>query len=288
MITVTSPMRAMTTAMRTRDIKARARELLRGCFAEVAFISVMNIGLSLAVYLLIIIAGRVTGAHTNESLFPIFSSCPLPFVIALCVILLTGYILSAPIYYGSKWYFWQAAGGNIMPVSSVFAGYSSFEQFKLCVKLRSLSDIRRLPYILIFGTAAVVEGILAKRMLSADADRSSAVFIYAGLIVVAVGVIYMCFCAGLKCVPVGYLLADDPDAVVSDIFELSEQVVKRNAGRLMKLYISFIGWFLACLPAFPVIILIPYFNVSMAVLLRDCIEGLQEKGRADVKEEITV
>lgn len=281
-------MRAMMTAMRTRDIKAKARELLRGCFAEVAFISMLNIGFFLMAYLLIIIAGRVTGAHTAESLFPVFSSCPPSFIIALCVILLAGYTLSAPVYYGSKWYFWQAAGGNTMPASSVFAGYSSFEQFKLCVKLRFLSDIRRLPYILIFSTAAVVEAVLARRMLLPGAGTGTAFLIYAGLVVVAVGVIYMCFCAGLRCVPVGFLLADDPDAVVSDIFELSEKVVKRNAGRIMKLYISFIGWFFACLPAFPVIILIPYFNVSLAVLLRDCIEGTQKKETADIKEEVTV
>lgn len=278
----------MMTAMRTREIKARAGELLRGCFAESAFISMLNIGLFLITYLLIIIAGRVTGAHTAQTLFPVFISFPLSFIISLCVILLIAYIMSAPIYYGSKWFFWQAAGGNTMPASSVFAGYSSYEQFKLCVKLRFLSDIRRLPYILIFGTAAVVEGILAKRMLWADSDKSSAAYIYAGLIVVAAGVVYMCFCAGLKCVPVGYLLADNPDAVVSDIFELSEQVVKRNAGRMMKLYISFIGWFLACLPAFPVIILIPYFNVSMSVFLRECLDEPENKRETAAKEEIMV
>lgn len=281
-------MRAMTTAMRTREIKIMARELLRGCFAESAFISMLNIGLFLMTYLLIILAGRLTGAHTSESLFPVFSSCPPLFIIFVCVILLAAYILSAPIYYGSKWFFWQAAAGNTMPASSVFAGYSSPEQFKLCIKLRVLSDIRRLPYILIFSTAAVVEAVLAQRMLSRGAGSGTTFLIYAGLVVVSVGVVYMCFCAGLRCVPVGFLLADDPDAVVSNIFELSEQVVKRNAGRLMKLYISFIGWFLACLPAFPIMILIPYFNVSLAVLLRDCIEGSQEKARADVKEEVTV
>lgn len=276
------------TAMRTKEIKARARELLRGCFAESAFISMLNIGLFLLTYLLIIIAGRVTGAHTAETLFPVFSSCPPLFIISVCVILLTAYILSAPIYYGSKWFFWQAAAGNTMPASSVFAGYSSSEQFKLCVKLRVLSDIRRVPYILIFGTAAVVEAVLAQRMLSQDADKSSAAFIYAGLAVVGAGVVYMCFFAGLRCVPVGFLLADNPDAVVTDIFELSEQVVKKNAGRLMKLYISFIGWFLACLPAFPIMILIPYFNVSMAVFLRDCLEETEKREEAAVKEEATV
>lgn len=276
------------TAMRTKEIKARARELLKGCFAESAFISMLNIGLFLLTYLLIIIAGRVTGAHTAETLFPVFSSCPPLFIISVCVILLTAYILSAPIYYGSKWFFWQAAAGNTMPASSVFAGYSSSEQFKLCVKLRVLSDIRRVPYILIFGTAAVVEAVLAQRMLSQDADKSSAAFIYAGLAVVGAGVVYMCFCAGLRCVPVGFLLADNPDAVVTDIFELSEQVVKKNAGRLMKLYISFIGWFLACLPAFPIMILIPYFNVSMAVFLRDCLEETEKREEAAVKEEATV
>ncbi|MGN0638854.1 MAG: DUF975 family protein [Huintestinicola sp.] len=274
--------------MKTREIKKRARELMRGCFAEAAFISMLNIGLFLMTYLLIILAGRVTGAHTSESLFPVFSSFPPLFLVSLCVILLTAYILSAPIYYGSKWFFWQAAAGNTMPASSVFAGYSSTEQFKLCVKLRVLSDIRRVPYILIFGTAAVVEAFLARRMLMQGANGSTAVLIYAGLAVVAAGVVYMCFCAGLKCVPVGFLLADDPDAVVSDIFELSEQVVKRNAGRLMKLYISFIGWFIACLPAFPVIILVPYFNVSLAVFLRDCIAKREDTGETAVKEEVTV
>ncbi|MDD6990302.1 MAG: DUF975 family protein [Oscillospiraceae bacterium] len=284
----TTPMTVTMTAMRTKEIKARARELLRGCFAESAFISMLNIGLFLLTYLLIIIAGRVTGAHTAETLFPVFSSCPPLFIISVCVILLTAYILSAPIYYGSKWFFWQAAAGNTMPASSVFAGYSSSEQFKLCVKLRVLSDIRRVPYILIFGTAAVVEAVLAQRMLSQDADKSSAAFIYAGLAVVGAGVVYMCFFAGLRCVPVGFLLADNPDAVVTDIFELSEQVVKKNAGRLMKLYISFIGWFLACLPAFPIMILIPYFNVSMAVFLRDCLEETEKREEAAVKEEATV
>lgn len=274
--------------MRTREIKIRARELLRGCFAECAFISMLNIGFFLMTYLLIILAGRVTGAHTAETLFPVFSSCPPLFIISVCVILLTAYILSAPIYYGSKWFFWQAAAGNTMPASSVFAGYSSPEQFKLCVKLRVLSDIRRLPYILIFSTAAVVEAVLARRMLLQGAGTGTKFLIYAGLAVVAVGVIYMCFCAGLRCVPVGFLLADDPDAVVSDIFELSEQVVKTNAGRLMKLYISFIGWFLACLPAFPIMILIPYFNVSMAVFLRDCLENRENTGETAVKEEVTV
>lgn len=278
----------MTMIMKTNEIKTRARELLRSCFAESAFISILNIGIFLMTYLLIIIAGRVTGAHTAETLFPVFNSCPPSFIIALCVILAVSYFLSAPIYYGSKWFFWQAAAGNTMPASSVFAGYSSTEQFKLCIKLRFLSDIRRLPYILIFGTAAVVELILAKRILLQGASGSAAALIYAGLVIVAVGVVYMCFCAGLRCVPVGYLLADNPDAVVADIFELSEQVVKKNAGRLMKLYISFLGWFIACLPALPLIILIPYFNVSMAVFLRSCLEETEEQEGAAPKEKVTV
>ena len=267
--------------MNTREIKAKSRDLMRSCFAESAFISMLNIGVFLLTYLLIILAGRVSGAHTDQTLFPVFVSCPPAFIIAVCVILFWSYILTAPIYYGTKWFFWQAAGGNTMPASSVFAGYSSFEQFKLCVKLRVLSDIRRLPYILIFGTAAVVEVILAERLLSDGAGKGVKAFIYIGVVLVAVGVVYMCFCAGLRCVPVGYLLADDPDGVVADIFELSERLVNRNTWGLMSLYGSFIGWFLACLPAFPVIVLIPYFNVSMAVFLRNCLEELQEASESE-------
>ena len=242
------------------------------CFAESAFISMLNIGLFFMTYLLVILAGRLTGAHTADSLFPIFSGCPPLFLISLSIIVLTSYLVSAPIYYGTKWFFWQAAAGNTMPASSVFAGYSSFEQFKLCIKLRVLSDMRRLPYILIFGTAAFVEGFLAQEILSVGSDTVTEIFIYTGLVLVAVGVIYMCFCAGLKCVPVGFLLADNPDGMVSEMVELSESLVKRNMMDIIKLYISFAGWFLSCLPAFPVIMLMPYFNVSLAILLRDCIE----------------
>lgn len=278
----------MRKAMRTAQIKSEARERLMGCFAESAFISMLNIGAFLITYLLIIIAGRLTGAHTAETLLPVFSGCPIEFIISLCTILLFAYVLTAPIYYGTKWFFWQAAGGNTMPASSVFAGYSSFEQFKLCVKLRVLSDIRRLPYILIFGTAAVVEAVLAGRLLSDSSSTGERVFVYIGLAVVAVGVIYMCFCAGLKCVPVGYLLAENPDSVVADIFVLSENLVKKNALGLMSLYMSFIGWFLACLPAFPVIVLLPYFNVSMSIFLRNCLEEDEKAPQTAERESVAV
>ena len=274
--------------MRTAQIKSEARERLMGCFAESAFISMLNIGAFLITHLLIIIAGRLTGAHTAETLLPVFSGCPIEFIISLCTILLFAYVLTAPIYYGTKWFFWQAAGGNTMPASSVFAGYSSFEQFKLCVKLRVLSDIRRLPYILIFGTAAVVEAVLAGRLLSDSSSTGERVFVYIGLAVVAVGVIYMCFCAGLKCVPVGYLLAENPDSVVADIFVLSENLVKKNALGLMSLYMSFIGWFLACLPAFPVIVLLPYFNVSMSIFLRNCLEEDEKAPQTAERESVAV
>ena len=278
----------MRKAMRTAQIKSEARERLMGCFAESAFISMLNIGAFLITHLLIIIAGRLTGAHTAETLLPVFSGCPIEFIISLCTILLFAYVLTAPIYYGTKWFFWQAAVGNTMPASSVFAGYSSFEQFKLCVKLRVLSDIRRLPYILIFGTAAVVEAVLAGRLLSDSSSTGERVFVYIGLAVVAVGVIYMCFCAGLKCVPVGYLLAENPDSVVADIFVLSENLVKKNALGLMSLYMSFIGWFLACLPAFPVIVLLPYFNVSMSIFLRNCLEEDEKAPQTAERESVAV
>ena len=130
------------TAMTTKKIKSEAKRLLMTCFAESAFISMLNIGIFLITYLLIILAGRLTGAHTAETLFPVFSSCPPLFIIALCVILAVAYILSAPIYYGTRWFFWQAASGNNMPASSVFAGYSSSEQFRLCVKAALFSWIR--------------------------------------------------------------------------------------------------------------------------------------------------
>lgn len=268
------------TAMTTKKIKSEAKRLLMGCFAESAFISMLNIGIFLITYLLIIVAGRITGAHTADTLFPFFSACPVSFIIALCVILIAAYILSAPIYYGTRWFFWQAASGNNMPASSVFAGYSSAEQFSLCVRLRVLSDIRRLPYILVFGTAVIVEAFLAGRLL-AGSGGGNAAFVYIGVAIATVGVVYICFCAGLKCIPVGFLLADDPDAVVSDIFELSEKLIKGNAGRLMKLYMSFIGWFLICLPAFPVIILLPYFNMSLAVFLKDCLARDREQAAED-------
>lgn len=274
------------TAMTTKKIKFEAKKRLMTCFPESAFISLLNIGIFLITYLLIILAGRLTGAHTAETLFPVFSACPPSFIIALCVIFAASYILSAPVYYGTRWFFWQAASGNNMPASSVFAGYSSLEQFSLCIKLRALSEMRRLPYILVFGTAVIVEAFLAKRMLSGSGGGENAGLIYGGFALATVGVIYICFCAGLKCIPVGFFLADDPDAVVSDIFELSEKIIKGNAVRLMKLYISFIGWFLVCLPAFPVIFLLPYFNMSLAVFLKDCLAENRDKTANGKKEAV--
>lgn len=282
----------MADSMKIRDIKKRSSAMFRKCWAESAFISLLQMGIQLLLYALLILAGIFTGAHEGKSILPVFTSFSPAFIASAVILILSTYILTAPLWVGIKWYFWHASEGNVMPVSSVFAGYRTTECALRFIKLKLITDMRRLTPLTAAVIFIAVDISLTKKMLLLYGESgASGILIKTGCTAVCLGIIIMYLISGMRYVPVGYLLADNPDSSADSIIVLSRKLVAKKYAGMFMLYVSFAGWYISCLMGFPLLVLIPYMHMTTAVFVHSCMErqDLTEEETAETeKESLTV
>ena len=260
-----------------RDLKKRSSELFRKCWAEAAFISLLQMGLFLLLYAVIMLLGIITGALQTGSILPKFNSFPPNFIIGSVILILIYYISTDPLMLGIRWYYWHAAEKNVMPVSSVFAGYRSTEYALSLIKLKVITDMRRLTPAIVSAACMAVTISITKKLLTYTLSDTGAFLIKVGCAVVCGGLILFFLISGMQYVPVGYLLADNPDAGADNIIKLSKKIVSKKYAYMMMLYASFIGWYVICIAGFPVLALIPYLNMTSAVFINDSIEQINSE-----------
>ena len=256
----------MATMTGIRDLKKRSSELFRKCWAEVAFTSLLQMGLFLLFYAVIMLLGIITGALQTGSILPKFNSFPPNFIIGSVILML-----------GIRWYYWHAAEKNVMPVSSVFAGYRSTEYALSLIKLKVITDMRRLTPAIISAACMAVTISITKKLLTYQMSDTGAFLLKVGCAVVCGGLILFFLISGMQYVPVGYLLADNPDAGADNIIKLSKKIVSKKYAYMMMLYASFIGWYVICIAGFPVLALIPYLYMTSAVFINDSIEQINSE-----------
>ncbi len=284
----------MTMAMtKTSDIRKTALDRFKKCLAEVSFASVLNIGIFCAVYMFILFIGRITGAHTDDSFLPYFSSFPPRFVISAAIVLVSVYVLIIPLHFGIRWFYWQVSVGNLMPVSSIFACYSSSEMIMRCIKLKLKVDIQRSLLMLFFGGLVAVEIILASWLWKYSGyNMAVGAVLIVGCTVMALGIMILCFVTSMRFIPVGYLLADNPDSQDAKIIKLSKSIVNKKYTYMLRLYISVLPAAVPCLLIFPILFVLPYLYMITAVFIHESLDGLNssddpedEKESAEVGKE---
>ena len=226
---------------------------------------------------MIMLLGIITGALQTGSILPKFNSFPPNFIIGSVILILIYYISTAPLMLGIRWYYWHAAEKNVMPVSSVFAGYRSTEYALSLIKLKVITDMRRLTPAIVSAACMAVTISITKKLLTYTLSDTGAFLIKVGCAVVCGGLILFCLISGMQYVPVGYLLADNPDAGADNIIKLSKKIVSKKYAYMMMLYASFIGWYVICIAGFPVLALIPYLNMTSAVFINDSIEQINSE-----------
>ncbi len=267
--------------------------MFRECWAETAFISLLQTGIILLLYTLMLLAGIITGAHDGKTVFPVFVSFPPVFIASVAVLVMLYYIASAPLCIGVKWYYWHAAEGNVMPVSSIFAGYRSNECALRFIKLKLLTDMRRATPLVIALLFIIVDISLTSKMVVLYGDNNAANLIIKLFgAAVFLGIVILFFISIMKYIPAGYLLADNPDLTADSVISTSKQLVSKKYAELFFLYMSFIGWYASCLLVFPLIILAPYIHMTTAVFIQSCMnrsdEPVQENADAEKKESLFV
>lgn len=274
--------------MKIRDIKTRTKELFTKCWAEAAFITILQTAVFMLYYSVIMLLGRFTGAHSADTLMPEFTSFPPVFILSSAGLLLTGHIVTAPLEFGIKWYYWQASSGLFVPVSSIFGCYSSPDSIKRCIKMRLMIDVRLLALISAAAAFTAAAGYLTS-ILHGITEKDSIPYIFATAGFWAAVIIILAAVAtlSLRYVPLGYIMADDPDATVTEIIARSRKRLGRKYIGMMKMYCSFAVWYLLFIFVFPILPLIPYLKMSTAVFIRSCEEPEDQENTADhgVKRE---
>lgn len=281
----------LTMIKKITEIKKRAYSLFKGCIAEAAFISLLSAGVFCVVYVMVILAGRLTGAHTAETVMPFFSSCPPLFLISMVLIVLSAYIASAPLFFGVKWFFWQVTGGKMMPVSSIFACYGSRKSVLRCIKIRLAADLRKAAMaaaLTLIGAAVI---ILAKILRPMCSNMFFAYLLHIGCALVVLCLVILYLIGASKYAAIGYIMADDPDLSTNDVLKQGKKLAEKKHAEVIMIYICMGGWLISCLLVFPALAVYPLMQMVTAVFIRDNLDSLRssdENAPKEGKEHILV
>ena len=71
-----------------------------------------------------------------------------------------------------------------------------------------------------------------------------------------------------------YLLADDPSLTVRDAVRKSRAYMQPHCGKLLRLKLSFLPWFLSCVLIIPIVYVAPYYCQSVACRLADILSAV--------------
>lgn len=275
---------------RVSRIKSQARSHLLKCWAELAFICVLNCAILCGTYIIILILGILTGAHDGTTVLPFFGSYPLAFIIPTAVVISAVYLLTSPLYYGIKWYMWQISAGAYMPVSSIFASYTSKDSILHFIKLRITIDLRKLPAVI---AAAVIswEGICIASFLKDMTDSTPLkLLVSAGSIIIVAGSLLLLFIYCSRYLPTAYIIAEDLELNTAEVLKRSAAVMKEQHTLLLTLYASFYMWYALCILIYPLMFTIPYVSMTTTVLMRQLLSEQNETAEDNTigKEEALV
>lgn len=267
------------------EIKGMASGLLKNCWAESVIICLLDMGILCLTYVLLLLTARITKVHTAENMILIPERITPAFAVSGLVILGVWYVLTAPLYFGTRWFFWQGSGGgDVMPVSSVFAGYSSRETRMKSLRIRLAVDIRKLVPAAVCGGLIFLELLLA-RVIWEGSDKTTAVKILlaAGCAVMVIGAVTLYCIFTLRYISVGYIMAANPYAGEEEVFRLSQSAARKKYFYMLKMYAGNIRFLPLIFFIFPILVLRPYFLMTTAVFIR---ESMAENGSGSAGADV--
>lgn len=270
----------------TPKYKQNLFSTFKKCWAEIFFIELLNIGQFCLTLMLILLTGRLTGVLTQHGLNAGLNVQTAAFVLVSAAIYTLLSNISAPLAFGTRWFYWQLSGGKVMPISSIFAAYHSRDLLRRCIMLNINVSFRRCLSLMGVTLAAAAEIILYRQLVRiAEGNTAAIITIKAGMgIMLACSVILFTLIC-IRFIPVGYVMANDPDLTNKDIIALSRKIIKIHQYDLIYMYLSFYKWTLLCLLFFPILIIQPLFLLATANFLREAIDRMNTAEAADAQPE---
>ena len=256
-----------------KHIWNRTYDLIKACWSEVLFIQSLSVGLVAFVYLLVIFAGMMLGKHASSSLLPIFRDVDIPFVIIAVLLPFILYTGAIPLHYGIRWFYWQAAGGARMPLSSIFACYSSPALMRHCLDLHMRRVLFDLPRILVCGVLCL--GIHLAYTYAEDNMQPG--FLYDMLLPLDIFLItvmvLVCILACAQAKAASYIFAENPNMSAKEIMRTGRRLFRIDYMRSVRVLFSGSVLYVLAPLVFPLAFVIPLNNIIGAIYFREVYKG---------------
>lgn len=209
---------------------------------------------------------------------------------------LFSFFLTAPVFLGALRYFYllsQAVrlGGRELPcVGEVFYYFSSGRRFIRWLTFQVQLTLRGIVWAVISflpgGLLVCFSGILKGSVLSSNADAALAVqsvfLLLAGELLLACGlVLFVSFMLRYFLSP--FLLFREEDYTPAACMKESIRGMSHFRGKVFSLIMSFFGWLVLCILAFPVLYVLPYMGVALTVAAGWILEAGRDSGRQQVR-----
>lgn len=263
----------MVECMSTKEIKLKSRKLFKDNFAPLILAACFLLLIMIIFFLCEYIIRLITGISVYDSI--IFSSggFTLRNLLSISILvfsLILQYIVTSPLMMGLWRCLHLITEGKNIQIENLFYFYSSPKLFFRSILFQINIFLRELLYLLILFLPAIVTSFFLSDYAAAFFKYKLSTFASSALMFAAavfwIGAVIFYIIILLRYSFAGIIAASNDKLKITRSIKLA---IKRSNGYklcIFKLIISFIGWFALCVFIFPIIYVLPYFCVGIAVL----------------------
>lgn len=275
--------------MKIKSYKRSALKKLSDYWAEAVIITTVNTSIFVIyvltgylAYQLLQNAGLVDGSflHVAFGLNKYYLGIAVIRLVAL-------FFFVSPAIMGKCWCYMQAGKGNEAPVNCLFSCYSSRAMYAKCLRISLLVLLESALVLVPFTALAIFEINVTKKIILTEQMNFTNVMFVTGCVVVIVLLALIYIAYSIRFIAVPNLFVSNPYGKARDIVKNSEQLVKGHRKEILKLVLSFFWVMLLCALIFPIMVVIPYYNMTVINAVEEIINS-KEKSVVNEGEKAVV
>ncbi|MDE5741593.1 MAG: DUF975 family protein [Oscillospiraceae bacterium] len=257
---------------KTKELKKHVLERLVCCWGESCAVFFIILGDLLVIALAVMLAYDYLVKFSSTD-FPVWLAALITALLAAGL-----WLAVAPFAYGVRWYRIQQVRGNTVFARSMFSCYTSLKKLLQVLKLNSMLTLRRFPSFILICGAVAAEFYMVNEAGKVVGQDSFLYTASAALMLLLAAIGFCLFLVlSLKYAPVPYLYALEPDSSPKEIIAKSKRLMKNNSRYIVETMCSMTGWLAPCLLIFPMIFIVPYFQMVYTAAINEIIEQDAEK-----------
>ena len=253
--------------MKICDIKQRALGVLGENFSQALIVMLLYLatyfGLTVAeaVAVTATIGGELTKEIINANLPIFFMIMGIRYIVEFLVI--------SPLNIGTTWWLIHASRGETNNIGHIFICFKNIKIYVKSVLLRAEITMAKILLSIPVIICVYILNLLSEFALKDIGNSGNYILLGVCCTLIMIFLIGMVLWITLGFELCNPIFSLDPDRKIREIILASISAMKNNKIKMIKLMLSFIGWFAASVFVVPLFFVIPYFAMSYAVLVND-------------------